>query len=376
MRIWNRWWRRQHFLLLTLFLRLMRKYNESCCVNVSRNSQNFLNKRNRPNCAPMLVSRRVLTKDNSSLHLMKKDLMLWKTSCREYTLPRSEETSRARGWIRGNTRIGPVLDVKVWYHQGRCGVEIMIESLLRDRTVSWVRIVNGINKYVTEKSEEILVASVENRGTGKLVAKAKPRPKQTSALTLVSFLHRERKGKDFDPGKYSQGCFEVSKFMIRFLRPGDTVHREDDGAVRFDDLAEKFKAKFDGTSQWPIEAWITFLAKGGVPKKRFQYCLNPKSSKHFLYFRAIHGHSGGTLVDPTLQDSVLLPSDFADYIYHIGNAHDMHSIIQCETLILRFLRSVCERHRICIPGCASKMSAFASRHWRSITLWTCVAVRV
>ena len=77
-----------------------------------------------------------------------------------------------------------------------------------------------------------------------------------------------------------------------------------------------------------MEARITFLAKGGVQKKRFQYCSNPKSSKHFLYFGAIQGHSGGDLVDPTLQDNVLLPDDFAEYIHHIGNAHDMPSIIK------------------------------------------------
>ena len=46
--------------------------------------------------------------------------------------------------------------------------------------------------------------------------------------------------------------------MIRLLRHDDTVHREDDGDVRFDDLAEKFKAEFDGTSHWSTEAWITF----------------------------------------------------------------------------------------------------------------------
>ena len=174
-----------------------------------------------------------------------------------------------------NTKIGPVLDVNVCYHQGRYSVEIMIESLFRDRTVSWVRIVNGINKYVTETSGEILVANVENRGAGKPLAKAKPRPKPTLTLTLVSIPHRERKWTDVDPGKYSQGCFEVSKFMIRLLRHCDTVHRENDGAVIFDDLAEKFKAKFDGTLPWSIEAWITFLAKGGGPKKRFQYCFEP-----------------------------------------------------------------------------------------------------
>ena len=154
-------------------------------------------------------------------------------SCREYTLPRSEESSHVRGRIRRNTKIGPILDVKVYFHQGRYGVEIMIESFFRDRTVSWVRIGNGINIYVTQTSEEILVASVENGGAGKLVAKAKPRLKATLTLSLVCIPCRERKWIDVDPGKFSHGCFEVSKFMNRLFRHDDTV-REDDGAVRFD----------------------------------------------------------------------------------------------------------------------------------------------
>ena len=49
--------------------------------------------------------------------------------------------------------------------------------------------------------------------------------------------------------------------MIRLLRHDETILREDDGAVRFDDLIEKVKVKFDGTSQWTIDAWITFVAK-------------------------------------------------------------------------------------------------------------------
>ena len=35
-----------------------------------------------------------------------------------------------------------------------------------------------------------------------------------------------------------------------------------------------------------------------------------------------------TLVDSTLQDNVLLPSDFAEHSYHVGNAHDSHAVIQ------------------------------------------------
>ena len=71
--------------------------------------------------------------------------------------------------------------------------------------------------------------------------------------------------------------------MIRLLQ---SVHREEDGAVRFDDLAQLFKSKFEATSHWSIEASISFLAKGGGQKKRIQYCLT---------------------------------DDFAKYIYHVGN---------------------------------------------------------
>ena len=85
--------------------------------------------------------------------------------CREYALPRDEKASRAREWIIGNTKIGPVLDVKVCLHQKLYGIEILIESLSRDGTVSWVRIVNGINKYVTETSETISLENTEHRVT-------------------------------------------------------------------------------------------------------------------------------------------------------------------------------------------------------------------
>ena len=32
-------------------------------------------------------------------------------ACREYTLPRSDESSQPKGWIQGDTTIGPVLEV-------------------------------------------------------------------------------------------------------------------------------------------------------------------------------------------------------------------------------------------------------------------------
>ena len=50
-------------------------------------------------------------------------------ACREYTLPRDEHLSAPKGWIRGNTKIGPVLEVTTSYLQGKYGAEIEIESV-------------------------------------------------------------------------------------------------------------------------------------------------------------------------------------------------------------------------------------------------------
>ena len=61
-------------------------------------------------------------------------------ACREYTLPRDEHLSEPIGWIRGNTKIGPVLEVTTCCLQGKYGVEIRIESFTKDHSHSWVRI--------------------------------------------------------------------------------------------------------------------------------------------------------------------------------------------------------------------------------------------
>ena len=71
-------------------------------------------------------------------------------ACREYTLPRDEDFSEPKGWIRGNTKIGPVLEVTTSYLQGKYGVEIRIESVNKDNSPSWVRISHGLNKLVTD----------------------------------------------------------------------------------------------------------------------------------------------------------------------------------------------------------------------------------
>ena len=68
------------------------------------------------------------------------------------------------------------------------------------------------------------------------------------------------------------------------------------------------------------------MAAGGGNKKRFQYCTD--SSGTIVYLRALQGHSGRNLIDPSLQDHVIIQSNFFQYIYH-GRcaAINLHSII-------------------------------------------------
>ena len=80
---------------------------------------------------------------------------------REYTLPRNYGSSHPKGWIQGNTKIGPVLEVTISCLHGKHGVEIRIWSLSEDNSQSWVRISHGSIKFVivsnnnTESPEDL-----------------------------------------------------------------------------------------------------------------------------------------------------------------------------------------------------------------------------
>ena len=67
------------------------------------------------------------------------------------------------------------------------------------------------------------------------------------------------------------------------------------------------------------------MAGGGGNKKTFQYCTD-SSGQEILYLRSLQGHSGRKPIDLSLQDNVLIPNDFFEYIYNIGCAINLHSM--------------------------------------------------
>ena len=156
--------------------------------------------------------------------------------CREYTMPRNEKGTRVKGWIRKNTRIGPILNKRVCYRDEQYSVEVQVPSLFQDDTVSWVRIVNGVDRYVTESMP---TAKEEDTASVKPIAKARPRQKPAVTLTSVSIPVLERKWTDIETQRsHDQKCYEVSKAITRLPRHDESVPGGSDGAIHYSDIIE------------------------------------------------------------------------------------------------------------------------------------------
>ena len=155
-------------------------------------------------------------------------------------------------------------------------------------------------------------------------ATAKPRRPTSACSSTRTVPIRERIWIDTEPGAQSDQAYPVAKRLNTLLRHGH-LPREDDGAIEFWRLKDNLRNKFEHSPHWSDEKWKSTMAKGGGNKKIFQYCTH-LSGQEFLYLRALQGHSERNLIDPSLQDNVLIPNDFFEYMYHIGCAIKLHSI--------------------------------------------------
>ena len=127
-------------------------------------------------------------------------------ACREYTMPRDEDSSEPKGWIQGNTKIGPVLEVTTSYLQGKYGVEIRIESVNKDNSHSWVRISHGLNKLVTnlnnneqETSEMQFEEYALRLNAGDFASRSKAKAKPQRRDSASSSIRTIPIGKELEP---------------------------------------------------------------------------------------------------------------------------------------------------------------------------------
>ena len=149
-------------------------------------------------------------------------------ACREYTLPRNDGSSQPKGWIQGDTKIGPVLEVTTSCLYGKHGVEIRIWSLSEDNTHSWVRISHGSKKFVfdsnnndTEVPEDQPEEQALQLDVCQSKAKAKPQRREPAGCSPSIIPMNTRNWIDIEPGKHSlSACI----FIIENSKIGVSRH--------------------------------------------------------------------------------------------------------------------------------------------------------
>ena len=239
-------------------------------------------------------------------------------TCREHTLARDEKSTDPKGWIRGNTKIGPAFEVTTSYLQGEYGVEIRIESVNKDNSHSWVRISHGLNKLVTDlidkeyddneqetsetKTEVFALKTEVFAFASRSKAKAKPRRPSTACSSSRTVPIRERTWIDTEPGAQLDQAYPVAKRLNTLLRHGE-LPREEDGAIECWRLKMIFGTKLSTLNIGLMICGRARWQEAEANKKRFQYCTDP-SGQEILYLRALQGHSGRNHIDPSLQDNV------------------------------------------------------------------------
>ena len=200
--------------------RLSKQFMDTGFLNVVENGQYFM------------------TKDTADLK------QFHAVACRENTHPREKQASQPKGWVQGNTKIGPVLELATRYLHCKYGVEIRIWSLNRDNTHSWVRISHGSNKFVMNLNNsetevpEVQLEEYALKLSAKVFAcrsneKAKPQRREPAGSSPRIVPFGRRNWIDIEPGKYSFSDYEVSKKVTFLLRHSQQMHREEDGAIHF-----------------------------------------------------------------------------------------------------------------------------------------------
>ena len=112
-------------------------------------------------------------------------------------------------------------------------------------------------------------------------------------------------------GKMLDRCLAKTICNLRLFSVEETnpsprhakIQREDDGAIEFWRINDNLQEHFLFCHHWSDDKWKKSMA-GGRIKKRYQYCTD--SSGAILYLRALQGHSGRSLISPTLHKTMSL----------------------------------------------------------------------
>ena len=240
--------------------------------------------------------------------------------CREYTLPREDHHNQEDGFRKIREldlcwKSRPVVcTVKKWNSDWNLVSESRQFSFLGQNIFSC-----GTNKCSNHNNTEVLADLPEEQASQSSVrvvaarskAKAKPQKRETVQLQSTVPMN-ERKWIHIEPAESFLSLGRRSRRkVVNLLRHCQMIQ----GAVQLWRIKCYFRNQFPQNQYWSDDRW---KAAGGGPKRRYQYCSDISGT--IVNLRALQGHSGRSLSDPSLQDNVIIQRGLFHHIYHIGCA--------------------------------------------------------
>ena len=207
--------------------------------------------------------------------------LLHTVACREYTLPRDDPASEPQGWIRGNTRIGPILEITTSFQHFKFGVEVRIQSVNEDNSHSWVRISYGtvryVNNYIKYNTQNLADLQEEEECTNKLRNGCCQIESKSKASTERIYWHDDHpiKWKSMDwhwTIKARSRVYNLSKKVINLLRHNQKLHREEDGAIQFYKIKFHLRDHHSQIQKWS-DLWLACLFQAEDPNEDISIAL-------------------------------------------------------------------------------------------------------
>ena len=261
-------------------------------------------------------------------------------ACCKYILPIDEKSTDPKGWIRGNTKIGPVFEVTTSHLRGKYGVEIrnwiykQRQFSLVGQNFSWLEQVgHGLEQQQALKCSSKIVCW---RRTYLLLgadqsSKAKPQRRTLASSSTKIVPIGERKWTDIEPEDYSLIANSVSKQLSTVLRHGH-LRREEDGAIEFWRLKIIIETNLNTLNIGLTKSGRARWQEAEATRKDFNTALTHQHKKLFI-----------SELFKVIQDAILLifhymtmfwfRTDFFEYIYHIGcaNQFTLHHEFKIDT---------------------------------------------
>ena len=211
------------------------------------------------------------------------DLEVRRGSCREYTLPPEHQDSELITWIRGHTRMGTVLRVKIICRIDQYRVDVQESSSTRDGSTSCIIISANPNRYVEElwhdpdnspESRQMVGHTSVGRPNAGISSTGDTRASKPKTQSDLINNHSEdfiridtRKWNDIlARGGVERKTLEwkISKTVTNLARHLDIADRQTDGAVHWNSMCSKLRLEFEseGVQNLPDSQWIGEISRG------------------------------------------------------------------------------------------------------------------